>query len=102
MKLSESFYNKRLLQQNGNCYYCGKKLINKPFSMGGNIEIDHILPKSKFKNGQRSNLCLSCKDCNRFKSDLLVNEFRNKCLNSKRDILKNGYFYFEYEHIYIK
>ena len=94
MKLSLSFYEKRMKQQNGKCYYCGGVLVlgDRP---NGNIEIDHIKPHSKHKDGTRGNLCLSCCDCNRKKSDHEIKRFRELC-NLKYPIkLNNNLFYFE-------
>jgi 5-methylcytosine-specific restriction endonuclease McrA len=94
MKLSDTFYNKRLQQQNNRCYYCGDKLIRgyKPI---GNIEIDHIKPHSKYKDGTRGNLCLACVDCNQKKLDHELNRFRELCLLKYPHKLDNNLFYFE-------
>jgi len=95
MKLSDSFYNKRIEQQKGKCFYCGCNLI---VGCGGNVNIDHILPFSKYRNGTRDNLCLSCKTCNMIKIDLVVEEFREKCRKINA-VLKNDEFYYERENI---
>lgn len=95
MKLSESFYKKRMKQQNGCCFYCGCPLI---IGYGGNVNIDHILPFSKYRDGRRGNLCLSCKSCNTVKLDLVVEDFRKKCIKNNI-ILINDEFYYERENI---
>jgi hypothetical protein len=48
------------------CSYCGRPMINKR-----NMEVDHIIPKSKNKKLLNAgwNTTISCKKCNRHKSD---------------------------------
>lgn len=94
MKLSDSFYEKRMLQQNGRCYYCGEKLILE----NGLTHIDHIKPFSKYKDGTRQNLCLACKTCNSIKRDLELINFRELC-KLRGIIIKKGKFYFERREI---
>jgi CRISPR/Cas system Type II protein with McrA/HNH and RuvC-like nuclease domain len=92
MKLSDKFYEERLKEQNGKCYYCGIVLI-KGVRPKSNIDIDHIKPFSKYKDGTRKNLCLSCHNCNMIKLDLEIEEFRIKAKG--KGILKNNKFNFE-------
>lgn len=56
----------------GRCGYCGCLSIN--------LQIDHFIPRSKGGSDKIENLMPSCRDCNAFKSDLLIEEFRNKIL----------------------
>lgn len=50
------------------CRYCG--------DAEGPHEIDHIVPVSLGGTDDRSNLCVSCRRCNRDKSDKMLNEWR--------------------------
>ena len=55
----------------GRCFYCGCKLDIK------NFHLDYF--KAKVKGGNReNNLVPACPDCNLFKSDLDIEEFRSK------------------------
>jgi len=64
---------------NGRCAYCGIELI-------GVFHLDHIEPKRRYKysNGLSSgsdeiyNLFPSCQSCNSSKSDLSVEDFRDR------------------------
>lgn len=94
MKLSDNTITKMLNTQNGNCYYCGIKLIIGYRGIG-NIDIDHIKPFSKYKDGTRKNLCLSCRDCNSIKLDKDIPEFKQICLSKYPSKLIDGLFYFE-------
>ena len=56
---------------NGKCIYCGCNLDFNTFHM------DHVFPKS---NGGKdaNNLAPACPDCNMFKGNLSIEEFRDK------------------------
>lgn len=99
MKLTKNDMDRRLKWQNNKCYYCGCTLIDGGRDFG-NIEIDHIKPHSKHKDGTKENLCLSCRRCNRLKSDYEVNDFRKLIIDRKLDILTDGLFYFEINNIW--
>jgi 5-methylcytosine-specific restriction endonuclease McrA len=91
MQLAKGAFKRKIIAQLGRCFYCGEIL-------SGKIEIDHILPFSKHKNGKRKNLCLSCVRCNKLKSDKEVKEF--KVIFLKRgNTLTNNLFYFEINNI---
>ncbi|AYW50206.1 HNH endonuclease [Tetragenococcus halophilus] len=51
------------------CSYCGQ--------VGGILEVDHIVPFSKGGSDDISNLCTSCRKCNRQKKDKSIEEFLN-------------------------
>ena len=85
--------HKKLNIQRGRCFYCGVDLIG----WGLDIEEDHILPFSKYKNGTVNNMCLCCKECNRKKSDKELDEFKK--ILRKEDKLFRGQFYFEFLRI---
>ena len=55
---------------NGRCFYCGETLND-------DYELDHIIPRSKGGSGGK-NLVACCKDCNSFKTDLTIEQFRGK------------------------
>ena len=56
---------------NNHCAYCGK--IIKYDEM----EIDHLFPKSQGGTNEVENLLPACRRCNFYKSDLVVEKFRN-------------------------
>ena len=58
----------------GKCFYCGCKL---DFD---NYHIDHFIPKA-MNGGYESNLVPSCPECNLCKSDLTIEQFREKIAN---------------------
>lgn len=60
----------------GRCFYCGCLL---DFN---NFHLDHIVPKSKGGKNP-DNLVPACIDCNEFKSDLSVKEFRQKIMDAR-------------------
>lgn len=95
----------RALQlSNSRCFYCGEKLSD-------NYVLDHMIPRSK--GGKAGlNLVASCVDCNAFKSDLSIEEFRHKLENMMIDDFhgrmlckyfgvkrKHFQFYFEKENL---
>lgn len=55
----------------GHCFYCGCDLDINDF------HTDHFFPKQK-GGKQKENLVPCCKDCNLCKSNLSLDEFRNK------------------------
>ncbi len=61
------------------CSHCGKKFRKK------NIDIDHIVPKSRGGTNDLSNLQALCRYCNRSKG--------NNISESKRDVRKLGGLY---------
>ena len=67
----EKVFNKT----NGHCAYCGCEL---DFF---NFEIDHIIPKKRGGNNRIENLYPCCRDCNIFKYDNEIEEFRRKVSN---------------------
>jgi 5-methylcytosine-specific restriction endonuclease McrA len=54
------------------CYICHKILDNK------NVELDHIIPKSRGGDSSASNLSVSCFQCNRSKGDKIGIEQLNR------------------------
>ena len=95
MALSKRTYNKKFNAQHGRCYYCGINLdeVKK-------IEIDHILPYSKYKNGQTTNLCLACLECNKSKGKQDPIKFKEQLLKKSPHKLIRGMFYYEFIKLY--
>lgn len=60
-----------LKETNNKCFYCGDDL-------NGMYEIEHFIPKSLFGSGTRKNLTVSCKKCNRIKSDYSIEKFKKR------------------------
>jgi 5-methylcytosine-specific restriction endonuclease McrA len=64
----KKFSRATVLKRDGyTCMYCGVK------KSGGELTLDHIIPKSKFRNGENptfyENVTTSCKPCNAKKAD---------------------------------
>lgn len=56
--------------QGGRCAYSGR-----PIRIGGDAELDHIVPESKGGTGELSNLQWVCKAANEMKRSMLESEF---------------------------
>jgi HNH endonuclease len=86
--------HKILQETNCKCYYCGAE-INY-----GNVEMEHVIPKSRGGSNRMLNIVSACKKCNRLKGIKLIEEWRSEI------ILQNGLseykFYFERENIPLK
>lgn len=54
----------------GKCYYCGKELSVRQ------ISLDHYLPRSSSGTDDIFNIVLSCKKCNREKTDSVPNNYQ--------------------------
>ena len=52
------------------CYYCGKKITSKD-----DLTVDHVVPVSKGGENAKDNFVISCKACNREKSNLSVERY---------------------------
>jgi len=59
-----------LLKQNGVCAYCGEGLIQ-----GVNLNVDHVIPKSRGGGNLDSNIQLLCAGCNATKGTKTSEEF---------------------------
>jgi len=74
IKLVRLLYGKRVpfskrnlsILYNNTCAYCGKR--------GGDMTIDHIIPKSRGGKTDFSNVVLSCMKCNKIKGNGLPHE----------------------------
>jgi len=58
-------------RQRSSCFYC-----ESPFSDSYDVEIDHVIPKSRGGKHSIGNLVLACVICNREKSYRLLMEYR--------------------------
>lgn len=64
------------------CAYCGKTDVD--------LELDHIIPKSKGGSNHLNNLVLSCRECNISKNDKLPHEIDNIKLQQRvKDMLRH-------------
>lgn len=60
------------LRTKGRCAYCGCELDKNHY------HVDHIIPIAKGGKTNKDNLVASCPDCNICKSNLSIEEFRQK------------------------
>ncbi|MEO2268130.1 HNH endonuclease [Pseudoalteromonas sp. YIC-656] len=85
-------------EQKGACCYCKSNLSH---TGPGNCEIEHIAPRSRYKNFifEPKNLAVSCQDCNRAKSDVdTIKPSSNKKPRKRYPIASNS-FYIVHPHI---
>lgn len=85
-KISRRLLADLIKETNNRCFYCGESFEFVK------IEVDHIDPFSRSRNGSSSNFAVCCQSCNRAKRDLSIEEFRIK-LEEKHK--KNIVFFFE-------
>ena len=82
MTLPPRTRKKKLDAQRNRCYYCGELLEHHK------VEIDHILPFRKNRDGTVKNLCLACKPCNRAKGEMDLENFKEILKN--KNLLTSG------------
>lgn len=68
------------IKYNGHCAYCGTSIKQ------AQMQVDHVFPYPV--DNDFENLNPSCVLCNRFKSDLSIEEFRLKIFSSHRFLMK--------------
>jgi site-specific DNA-methyltransferase (adenine-specific) len=85
---SESIRQRLHKEQNGKCNACGQN-----FELW-NLEIDHIIPKSKGGGDYYENYQLLCGSCNRIKGNRTMEYLRMKIENRER-MMKNKVFFGE-------
>lgn len=93
-------FQRRLLyyQYNGKCAYCGCHLEYDE------LTIDHVIPKVKGGKNSKKNYRACCRDCNEFKGQKTMKEFRiaieEKPTKEIQEKYKDwdGVFYFERMH----
>lgn len=69
------------------CIYCGKPISITEALLGNEIDVEHIIPKSKLFDDSQSNKTLSHRHCNHDKNDRTAFDF----MKSKPDIQFNDY-----------
>ena len=85
---SESVKQRLYKEQDGKCNACGQDFELR------NLEIDHIVPKSKGGGDYYENYQLLCANCNRIKGDQPMEYLRMKIENRER-MMKNKIFFGE-------
>ena len=63
----------------GRCAYCGSRLRFDPkehHQRGAKFEVDHLVPKAKGGTNDPENLMPSCHQCNWWKSDRSIEDYR--------------------------
>jgi CRISPR-associated endonuclease Csn1 len=72
---------------NATCIYCGKPFGITDALLGNNIDIEHIIPKSRLFDDSQSNKTLSHRKCNEDKGDKTAYDF----MKNKGDEVFNDY-----------
>jgi len=85
---SQSVKEKLYKQQDGKCNACGQDFELR------NLEIDHIIPKSKGGGDYYENYQLLCGSCNRIKGDRPMEYLRLK-IETRERMMKNKIFFGE-------
>jgi 5-methylcytosine-specific restriction endonuclease McrA len=83
---------KQFLKQGGLCWYC------EDFMPYIRINVEHIIPRSGGGTNQKSNLVLSCSNCNKRKGSKLLDEqqiimYRQRSKKHRGTYLKNKEYY---------
>ena len=68
MAISKKLRFEILTRDNYTCVYCGRSTFDVE------LEVDHVIPKSKGGSNDPVNLVTACFDCNRSKSNSLISE----------------------------
>jgi hypothetical protein len=88
--MKENYYLKKstkdfILKFKTHCRYCG--------SIETELNIDHIIPKSKGGNHILSNLTIACKSCNSSKGVFSIDEWEISCNKNKNIHLEKFEYY---------
>lgn len=76
-------------KQNAICIYCGNPISFTAAMLGEEVDIEHIIPKSRVFDDSQSNKTLSHRKCNANKSDMTAFDFmKNKSENEFNDYLE--------------
>lgn len=62
-------------KMNAICIYCGQPISFTEAILGNNIDVEHIIPKSKFFDDSQSNKTLAHRHCNRNKNEQTAFDF---------------------------
>ena len=63
------------------CWYC-----QTPFKSFHEVEVDHVVPRSRGGSSKMSNLAIACIPCNRAKGDRSLNEFLHWLMKPKQPV----------------
>ena len=69
-------------RENKQCFYCGSKVKFE------DLTIDHVKARSRGGKDHESNYVCCCKDCNKIKANMSVEEFNN-VINNLHNLLRN-------------
>jgi len=72
---------------NAMCVYCGQPISLTEALRGNEVDIEHIIPKSKLFDDSQSNKTLAHRHCNKNKNDLTAYDF----MKGKPDVVFNEY-----------
>lgn len=76
-------------KQNAICIYCGNPISFSAAMLGEEVDIEHIIPKSRIFDDSQSNKTLSHRKCNANKSDMTAFDFmKSKSENEFNDYLE--------------
>lgn len=91
IKDNDSTYKKEFMKiYNCKCSYCGNTINNINYNL---FEVDHYICESSFKSkeiaGKIENLVLACYDCNRAKTNFLIEDTYREILNPDLEKIKD-------------
>ncbi len=94
IKDKDNVYKAKFMKiYNYKCSYCGNSIDNINSNL---FEVDHYICESSFKSkevaGKIENLVLACYDCNRAKSDFLIENKYRDILNPDLEKIKDVFF----------
>lgn len=94
IKDKDNVYKAKFMKiYNYKCSYCGNSIDNISSNL---FEVDHYICESSFKSkevaGKIENLVLACYDCNRTKSDFLIENKYTDILNPDLEKIKDVFF----------
>ncbi len=58
-------------EQNGRCFYCGRRISLKSKKKSKRMTIDHYIPKSKGGEDRAINMVAACAKCNHAKANTM-------------------------------
>ncbi len=78
---------KMWIEAGGKCLYCGQPVSAKEFLQGENVEVEHIIPRSRFFDDSFANKVCACRKCNLEKSNKTAFDY----MKSKGEVAFNEY-----------
>jgi 5-methylcytosine-specific restriction endonuclease McrA len=77
----QALKRRNILMRDGNtCQYCGQKFTS------GELELEHVIPRSRGGKSTWENLVAACRDCNKRKADRTPDEAGMKLLRRPRAV----------------